>query len=127
LIRLFDRADALVLASPVYFYSLPAQAKAVVDRCHPLWHDPYWRERPRRPAFFLSTCASEKPDEFQVIVREVKAFFNTLGFRYAGELLVSGMDRSDASVRLTRALRAARSLSRQLQDLHPGEKRSIHE
>jgi multimeric flavodoxin WrbA len=110
LIRLFDRADALVLASPVYFYGFPAQTKAVIDRCQPLWKDPYWRRRPRRPAYFISTCAFSRRSEFAVIVREAKAFLHTIGFYYAGELLVPGQDRKDASRRLLAAgVRAGRS------------------
>jgi hypothetical protein len=30
-------ADRIVLAAPVFFMSLPAQAKAMIDRCQPFW------------------------------------------------------------------------------------------
>lgn len=119
LISEFDRADALVLAAPVYFYGFPAQVKAVIDRCQPLWHDPRWRRRPKRPAFFLSTCARSRTAEFEVIRREARAFLNTIGFRVHGELLVPGLDRADAGARLRRAgVRAAR-LARSLDALRP--------
>ena len=29
-----SQADMLVIASPVYFYSISAQLKAIIDRCH---------------------------------------------------------------------------------------------
>src|SRR3972149_2049219 len=34
-------ADRLVLAAPVFFLGLPAQAKAMVDRCQALWMEKY--------------------------------------------------------------------------------------
>lgn len=114
LVDWFDRADALVVASPVYFYGFPAHAKAMIDRCHPLYHNPYWRRRPKRPAYFISTCAASRRREFEIIVREAKAFFNTIGFQYAGDLLVPGMDACDAAVRLERSLSRARALGRRL-------------
>lgn len=125
LIAEFDRADALVLAAPVYFYGFPSQAKAVIDRCHPLWHDPRWRTRPRRPAFFLSTCAAVRTAEFAVIRREARAFLNTIGFRLRGELLVPGLDRADAGARLRRAGVQAARLARSLDALRPSAP-SVH-
>lgn len=38
--RLYEplrRADRIILAAPVFFMGLPAQAKAMIDRCQPLW------------------------------------------------------------------------------------------
>jgi len=34
---LIDSADAIVVATPVYFASVPAQLKALYDRCQPYW------------------------------------------------------------------------------------------
>lgn len=33
----FQRADVLVLATPVYFYGICAQMKAFIDRTYPIW------------------------------------------------------------------------------------------
>jgi hypothetical protein len=124
LIRDFDRADAVVLATPVYFYGFPAQAKAVIDRCQDLWLDPRWRRRRKRPAFFLATCARPRLVEFAVIRREARAFLNTIGFKIQGELLIPGLDRSDAPTRLRRAQVRAARLSRALNAQHPASPRS---
>ncbi len=90
-IKLLDQAAVLVVAAPVYFYGYPAQVKALIDRCHPLWHNPAWKQRIKRPAFFISTCASSQPKEFEVIIKETKAFFNTAGFKLTDTLLLPGM------------------------------------
>jgi len=57
LIRAWETASALVLSTPVYYYSLPAQTKAVVDRCHPLFHDSHWQKHARRPGYLLANGA----------------------------------------------------------------------
>ena len=36
-------ADVIVMASPVYFYSVDAQMKAVIDRCVARWTKYMWR------------------------------------------------------------------------------------
>ncbi|MEW6517190.1 MAG: flavodoxin family protein [candidate division FCPU426 bacterium] len=114
LFRWLDQAQAVVLSAPVYFYGLPAPTKAVVDRCHPLWHDPYWQQRHRRPGFLLSACGRNLLSEFDILRRETIAFFNTIGCRLEGEVLLPGRENKDASKRLTAAIRKSRHLARRL-------------
>lgn len=35
--KLFQKADVLVLATPVYFYGISAQMKTFIDRTYPIW------------------------------------------------------------------------------------------
>jgi multimeric flavodoxin WrbA len=114
LLAAWDQADALVLSAPVYFYGFPAQAKAVIDRCHPLFHDSHWTKHIRRPGYFLANCDAAARSEFKVITSEARAFMNTIAFEYAGDLLVPGMSNRDAKVRLARACLRAQSLGRTL-------------
>lgn len=37
LLELFQRADVLVFATPVYFYGISAQMKTFIDRTYPIW------------------------------------------------------------------------------------------
>jgi len=124
LIRAWETASALVLSTPVYYYSLPAQTKAVVDRCHPLFHDSHWREHPRRPAYLLANCASPRKTEFKVITHETRAFLNTLAFTLVGELLVPGMGNLNAPQLLQAAKKRAETLGKRLDQgeklLHAG-------
>jgi multimeric flavodoxin WrbA len=43
-----DKADRVVIASPVYFGSVTAQLKAMIDRCQPLWVEKYVLKKKRR-------------------------------------------------------------------------------
>ena len=37
LIKLFEEADVIVLATPIYFYGISAQMKVFIDRTYPIW------------------------------------------------------------------------------------------
>ena len=37
LLKLFQKADVLVLATPIYFYGITAQMKTFIDRTYPIW------------------------------------------------------------------------------------------
>ena len=36
-LKLFQKSDVLVLATPVYFYGISAQMKTFIDRTYPIW------------------------------------------------------------------------------------------
>lgn len=48
-------ADVIVLASPVYFYSIDAQLKAVIDRTVARW-----LEVKNKEFYYIATCADEE-------------------------------------------------------------------
>jgi multimeric flavodoxin WrbA len=92
-------ARRLVLVSPVYFYALPAQLKAVVDRGQALWNRKYlqikkgeWRDDPDRKGYLVAVAATRGPKVFEGPILTAKYFFDATGFAYAGELLVKGID-----------------------------------
>ncbi len=37
ILQLFQQADVLVLATPIYFYGISAQMKTFIDRTYPIW------------------------------------------------------------------------------------------
>lgn len=47
-------ADVIVMASPVYFYSIDAQMKAVIDRCVARWTD-----MPNKEFYYIMTAAED--------------------------------------------------------------------
>jgi multimeric flavodoxin WrbA len=48
-------ADVIVLASPVYFYSMTAQMKLLIDRCYS-----HFRAMIGKTLYFIITCADDK-------------------------------------------------------------------
>ncbi len=53
-------ADVLVLASPVYFYSIDAQLKALIDRTVARWLEVKDKE-----FYYIATCADEEKESIE--------------------------------------------------------------
>lgn len=125
--RVYDKlleADHIAFASPIFFYGLTSQAKAIVDRCQALWVRRHvldmdeGDERTRR-GIFISVGATRGERLFDGVVLTVKYFFDAIGVRYAGDLLVRGVD-GEAHIREhATALEDALRLGRQLVLPHP--------
>jgi multimeric flavodoxin WrbA len=98
-----EKADVVILASPIHFMGLSAQTKAMVDRCQCLWARKYVLKVPplgsepgRKKGFFISVGGTRFAKLFDGALTVVKALFNTLDIAYAGELLFHGIDEKGA-------------------------------
>ena len=79
-------ADTLLAASPVYFYGVSAQLKAVIDRLHtPLRN----RFSVRRLGLIL-VGAAELPDLFDPIITQYRMILRFFSLQDAGMVLVRG-------------------------------------
>jgi multimeric flavodoxin WrbA len=90
-------ADHIIFASPIFFYSITSQAKAVIDRCQALWvrkHvlDMGKEDKRVRRGLFISVGATRGTKLFDGAVLTVKYFFDAIGVKYSGDLLVRGID-----------------------------------
>ncbi len=117
-------AEAVILASPIFFYGITAWAKAVVDRCQALWarkyvlHDPLLQGEKKRKGFFLSVGGTKGQRMFDGATLTVKYFFDAFNAAYAGELLFRGVDACGDIAKTPDALSQARAAGRNLaQDL----------
>lgn len=103
----------LILASPVFFAGLSAQAKLMVDRCQACWMEKYRLHRyvadrpPGRRGLFISTCGYNNPSMFDGPLATVRAFFLTLDIQLAATLLYPGMDDPQAAAHRPAALAEA--------------------
>ena len=109
------KADAIVLAAPIYFYGLPSQAKATIDRCQLFFNMTYRRKEPIRTkpgkGFFMSVGATKGHRLFDGAVLTVKYWFDALGIEYAGDALFRGVDEPGAILERPDALEQARGLA----------------
>jgi multimeric flavodoxin WrbA len=90
-------ADHIIFASPIFFYGVTSQAKALVDRCQALWvrkHvlDMGKEDKRVRRGVFISVGATRGTKLFDGAVLTVKYFFDAIGVKYSGDLLVRGVD-----------------------------------
>ena len=105
-----SRADMLVIASPVYFYGLSAQLKAVIDRFHNPIRDTF---RLKKMALLLVGAAT-LPELFDSILAQYRLCLNFFKLEDAGRVLVRGVkDKGD--IRNTDALQEAFHLGSNVQ------------
>lgn len=62
-------ADAIVFASPVYYYSLSGQMKTFIDRCNPL----YGRMKDK-DFYFIATSADSDPKSLEKVFAAFEGF-----------------------------------------------------
>jgi multimeric flavodoxin WrbA len=80
---LIERMDGMILASPIYFGSVTAQVKALIDRAQALWvrkyllHQPLSADGKRRPLLFLSVLGGHARGQIEGTRLVVKAFAAT--------------------------------------------------
>lgn len=93
-------APRIILASPIFFYGITAQAKAFIDRTQALWNrHRLWREQGEvlpshdRKGFFVSVAATRGPRVFEGAVLTIKYGFDAMGVKYGGDFLVRGVER----------------------------------
>ena len=81
-----SRADAVIIASPVYFYGISAQLKAVIDRLH----------TPMRNGFSIKKLglilvgAAELPELFDSILTQYRLILHFFHIEDGGTVLVRG-------------------------------------
>jgi multimeric flavodoxin WrbA len=119
---LYDKilsTNLIILASPIFFYGITAQAKAFIDRCQALWNRKRllkekgeWHEYPERRGYFLSVAATSGTKIFEGAVLTMKYGYDAIGTNYDGELLVTGPDRRGDMAKFEKKLKEAEEAGR---------------
>lgn len=111
--------DGLILASPIFFGSLPAQVKMMIDRCQCLWITKYVLKKPlpdksKRKGVFICVGGMNRKDFFEDSKKLVKIFFANANISYAGDLFYSGIDQKGEILSHPTACRDANELGKKL-------------
>ncbi|MBE0478847.1 flavodoxin family protein [Candidatus Aerophobetes bacterium] len=90
-------ADYIILGSPIFFYSVSAQTKALIDRAQALWARKYLlgqdkKKKEKRQGWFVAVGATKGKKLFEGSIFTLKYFFDALNISLAGELLIRGVD-----------------------------------
>jgi multimeric flavodoxin WrbA len=112
-------ADHIIFASPIFFYGITSQAKAVIDRCQALWARRHVlgmgkEDKRERRGVFISVGATRGAKLFDGAVLTVKYFFDAIGVKYSGDLLVRGVDNKGQIKEHSEALEGAFRLGQEL-------------
>lgn len=95
-------ADMLVIASPVYFYGISAELKAIIDRLH----TPMRNEFPIKKLALLLVGAATLPELFDAIKVQYQLVLNFFHLEDAGMVLVRGVN-DIGDIKKTEALEEA--------------------
>jgi len=94
--REIEKADAVIVASPIFFGSLSAQTKMMIDRFQCLWRAKYILKMKtpgkKKAGAFISVEASTREDFFENAKTIVKNLFVPINADYKEELFCPGVD-----------------------------------
>jgi multimeric flavodoxin WrbA len=100
--RVYDQllaCQGLMLASPIFFYSVSAHTKMLIDRCQSLWVKKYWINKVpygqgelKRKGIFISVGATKGKKLFEGPLLTIKYFFDVLDMELWKALLYRGLD-----------------------------------
>ena len=96
------QAQGLILASPVFFYSVSAHTKILMDRFQSLWVKKYWvdktpkeKQTSARKGLFISVGATKGKKLFDGMLLSVRYFFEVLNMELWKALLYRQLDFQD--------------------------------
>jgi len=113
-------ADVVALASPIFFYALSAQAKALIDRCQAMWAKKYLLKqpiapgKPHRKGVFLAVGGSRGDKIFDGPLLTMKYFFDALDVASYRSLLFKRIDSKGEILQHPTALSDAHALGKEL-------------
>ena len=111
-------ADVVIVASPIFFYGLTSQLKALIDRCQALWARKYiLKQDPTdltRKGAFIAVGATSGEKLFDGSILTVRYLFKSIGVRYVDELLIRGVEKKEEVKQHPTALSDAFKLGRSL-------------
>jgi len=110
-----ERADAVIVASPIYFSGMSSQTKVAVDRCQALWARRHLLERPRKAgAAGIILVAAQPQAKFENAASELRAFLTGIGIRPVRTLTVGGLERRTSAAERPDAMAQAHQLGRKV-------------
>ena len=123
--REMDKSDFLLIASPITFASVTAQAKAYIDRGQAFWvrkfvlglNPPIIQSENQgtpksKKGFFISVGGMNTQKYFQNAKMVVQTFMVSTGFKYSGELFFPGVDKKGEIAEKPDAIAAAETAGR---------------
>lgn len=119
--------DGLMLASPIFFYTVSSLTKILMDRCQSLWVKKYFIEKRefgasnfKRKGLFISVGATTGKRLFDGTLLTVRYFFDPLDMEVWRTLLYRGLDLEsdvhDHPEHIEEAFQAGRDLVRAIEE-----------
>jgi multimeric flavodoxin WrbA len=91
--------EIIFLSSPIFFYGLPSQAKAMIDRSQAMWSKKMLEKSPeqrkrydRGQGYLIAVGATKGKNLFEGVQLTAKYFFDALDKNYAGGLFFRAIE-----------------------------------
>jgi multimeric flavodoxin WrbA len=116
-------ADRLILATPIFFMTVSAQAKALIDRCQCLWALKYVLKKSLmsagrdRRAMVIAVGGSKSKKMFDSIRLTMKYFFDVMDINYVANLFVNKVEDAGQIKEHPSAMKEAFALGQKLADI----------
>ncbi len=116
-----EKADGIILASPIFFGSVSAQTKMMIDRFQCLWLAKNifktYKTKKRKAGAFICVEASNRKDFFINAKSIVRNFFTTIDTDYRGELFCSEIDKKGTAREHPECLKKASNIGKRILSL----------
>jgi multimeric flavodoxin WrbA len=100
---LLDWAEVIFLASPIFFYGVTAQAKALIDRAQAHWSRRLLEKtqeertlRNRGSGYLITVGATRGKNLFEGAILTAKYFFDALDMSYEGGIFFRSLEKRNA-------------------------------
>jgi len=114
---LLEQADSIVVAAPVFFYNVPAQLKALIDRSQAMWARRLLLKQGGSPlprhkggGYLIAVGATRGKQLFEGTELTVRYFFDALNMDYKGGLYLRKIEGKGEILSHPEALEQARAL-----------------
>lgn len=97
-----DKADAIVFATPVHFYTVSTHALILIGRIQSQWNQKYVHkkpevaDRPKRPGALVAVGATKGKTLFDGLRMTIKYYFDAVNVGLDHELLIRSVDHKGA-------------------------------
>jgi len=116
---LLEEADIIFLASPIFFYGLTAQAKALIDRSQALWSKRMLKKTPEERksydsgrGYLIAVGATRGKNLFEGSQLTALYFFDALDMNYDGGIFFRSLEKKTAVKKTPETLQEAYNMGR---------------
>ena len=116
---LLEESDAIILAAPIFFYGVPAQAKALIDRSQASWSKRMLEKTPNERkthdsgrGYLIAVGATRGENLFEGAILTARYFFDALDMSYEGGIFFRRLEKKSAVQENPETLQEAFNLGR---------------
>lgn len=118
---LLEAAEVIFLASPIFFYGVTSQAKALIDRCQAPWNRRMLTKSPDERklfeggrGFLIAVGATRGKDLFEGAQLTARYFYDALDMSYEGGIFFRRLEKKNAVRENPETLQEALNLGRKV-------------